>query len=219
MIAIRILFRLIFILAPVAPGLAMDDLTPEPGLRYRVSGVAEGDRLNVRSRPGTDADIIGSFRPDEGNIVATGAREEIGGAIWWELAYPGAERGTGWVKARLLTRETTIAAEDTNYPLECVGTEPFWSLAIDTNRARYSLAEDERTFDASPWVGASGLRGHFVVRLLEPGRTTGAQGLVVVMRDYDFCSDGMSEIDYPFHGTIILPDGGVYGGCCRRAAR
>jgi uncharacterized membrane protein len=214
----RILSGLLLFFALAMPVLALDEAIPEPGLRYRVTGVAEGDQLNVRVQPGTDTATVGTISPQAGNIIVTGSRQKIVGSIWWELIYPGAERGTGWVNARFLTPETTVA-EETDYPLFCKGTEPFWSVVIDAGKARYSLSgKDEQIFDATPWVEARGLRGHFVVRLKQADRSIGSEGFVVVTRAEDFCSDNMSDNEYPFNSTVILPDGEVLGGCCSRAA-
>jgi len=216
MTAIRIVCCLSIGLALAIPAFAADTSIPEPGTRYRVVAVARNDRLNVRSSPGADADIVGSFAPDAVDIVVTGSRQVIGQSNWWEVAYPLAERGSGWVSAAFLRSDGPT--EDTNYPLNCGGTEPFWSLVTGAGQAMFSLfGEDQHTFDASPWIEAQGLRGHFVVRLQEGSQTIGPKGYIVVVRDFDFCSDGMSDTDFPFNATLVLPNGEVFGGCCSRS--
>jgi uncharacterized membrane protein len=101
-------------------------------------------------------------------------------------------------------------------PLICAGTEPFWSLEIDGGKARYSApGEDETEFEAGGRTPAQGLRGHFVIRLKDRDSATGPEGLVVVTRSHGFCSDNMSDREYPFTGTLIRPHGAVFGGCCR----
>lgn len=104
-------------------------------------------------------------------------------------------------------------------PLICAGTEPFWSLEIDGEKARYSLpGEDAKEFEAGGRTPAQGLRGHFVIRLRDRDTPEGPEGLVVVTRSQGFCSDNMSDTHYPFTGTLIRPDGAVFGGCCRPKA-
>ncbi|MCP4383299.1 MAG: hypothetical protein GY798_18085 [Hyphomicrobiales bacterium] len=218
MIAVRLSLCLFFALA--VPNLAIADDAPEPGVRYKVTGVASDDTLNVRAQPGTDADIIGAIGPDAGNVIVTGSSWKVGQSTWWELPFPGADRGLGWVNGRFLTRQTDSAAEDTNYPLDCGGTEPFWSLTVQGDRAQFKLwiEEEEQTLDASRWMAARGMRGWFVVRLAET-ETTGGGGLLTVRSaDQAFCSDDMSDTDYPFFATVILPDDQVFGGCCSRGA-
>lgn len=108
-------------------------------------------------------------------------------------------------------------AEDS--PLICAGTEPFWSLEIDNESARYTVpGEDARSFTVTGRTPAQGLRGHFVIRLKDKDTPEGSEGLVVVTRSQGFCSDNMSDMEYPFTGTFIRPDGAVFGGCCRPKA-
>lgn len=220
MIAIRILVGLILGLSLTAPCLARSDAIPEPGIRYRVFGVAESDQLNVRAGADTDADLVGTLSPASGNIIVTGARQVVGGSVWWELVHAEAEFGTGWVNARFLAAETALDDEESNYRLDCSGTEPFWSLVMGPDGVLYSPADGaKQTFASSPWVEARGLRGQFVIKLQPTGAPPDApQGVLAVLRDYDFCSDGMSDLDYPFHGTLLLPEGEVVGGCCSRGA-
>jgi uncharacterized membrane protein len=220
MIAIRILAGLLLGLSLTAPCLAQSDAIPEPGIRYRVIGVAEGDYLNVRAGAGADADLVGMLGPASDNIIVTGARQVVGGSVWWELVQPEAEFGTGWVNARFLEAETALDDEESNYPLVCSGTEPFWSLVIAPDGVLYSSADGAKhTFASSGWMAASGLRGQFMIRLQpKDAQPDTPEGVLAVLRDYNFCSDGMSDRDYPFHGTLLLPDGEVVGGCCSRGA-
>lgn len=223
---LRIASGLVSVVALAAPVLALEPAGPEPGQRYRVSDVSRGDRLNVRGQAGTSADVIGSLPPDARDIVVTGAWQEIGSSVWWELVYPAAGNKTGWVNARFLALESAgsqgTPTTQSNYPLDCAGTEPFWSLAIDGDQARYSspdaLGEGAmpRILEASPWIDARGFASgyNFAVRLAE-GRMNGFATIVRAQA----CSDGMSDINYPFHATLILSDDEVLGGCCTRAGR
>lgn len=196
---------------------------PEPGHTYRVIGVAANDRLNVRTNAGTGADIVGSLSPAATKILVTGASQKIGSSIWWEVIVSGAARDTGWINSRFVTSELTGAAAwseaQSNYALTCAGNEPFWSLSINGNRAQYSLFDEgDRLFSASPWVNARGRApgSQFAIGL----RDQSNDGFVVVVRPHGAsCSDGMSDIAHPFYGTLVLPDGAILGGCCRRAAQ
>jgi len=66
---------------------------------------------------------------------------------------------------------------------------------------------------ASQWREASGKIGSFAVQLERDGQI----GYASIWRERDFCSDGMSDIGYPFGTIVILPDGEVLAGCCRRS--
>jgi uncharacterized membrane protein len=203
--------RLLFLaLVLSAPAYAQ---TPDPALRYRVVDVATGDQLNVREQPGVDAPVIGAFAPHADDIVITGSVMEVEGSDWWEVGFVDGYLDKGWVNGRFL-EPVDGQARDGDYPLQCSGTEPFWSLSLDEGQAPYSSPdENEQSMSASGWREASGRIGTFAVQLERDGNI----GYASVWRERDFCSDGMSDIGYPFGTIVILPEGQVLAGCCRRA--
>ena len=147
----------------------------------------------------------------------TGARQERDNSEWWEVLYPRVRSGIGWVNARFLVPAKPNAAPETGYPLLCAGTEPFWSLHIAAGRAKYSSPDaHDMSFTTSAWLPAHGSRGLFAIRLGKRERTA-KSGYAVVARN-PACSDGMSDTLYPFNNVLIMPDGQVLDGCCRRVA-
>ena len=195
----------------LAPAAAWaETATPDPALRYRVTGVAPGDQLNVRERPGVGADMLGALAPHAGNIVITGAVMDDGGAQWWEIVFVEGYLSRGWINGRFLSPVEEEGEE--NYPLLCSGTEPFWSIALGDGEATYSDPNVENLpMSAGPWVMASGMTGRFAVELEHEAQV----GYAAIWREAA-CSDGMSDIRYPFGTILIRPDGEVLGGCCRR---
>ncbi len=79
---------------------------PDDTLYHRVTGVADGDVLNIRDRAGVpDSTIIGSFKPDaEGIEVAHGedAYELVNDSAWWKVRRDDLPGGEGWVNSRYL---------------------------------------------------------------------------------------------------------------------
>ena len=188
--------------------------TPDPSLRYRVVDVAADDKLNVREQPGVDAAVIGAFAPNADDIAITGAVMEVEGSQWWEVAFVEGYLDKGWVNGHFL-EPVDRQARDSDYPLQCSGTEPFWSLALEDGQATYSSPdEEEQSMSASQWREASGRTGTFAVQLERKGNL----GYASVWREHaGACSDGMSDIGYPFGTIVILPEGEVLAGCCRRS--
>jgi uncharacterized membrane protein len=183
----------------------------DPAFRFRVVELAPGDWLNVREQPRSSGRVIGSLARGAGNVIVTGAVVEVGGGTWWEIVFNRSGRSTGWVDGRFLAPD---GGHESGYPLLCTGTEPFWSLNIAEGRAHHSTPEQRRmSMRASPWMEASGTTGRFAVELQRRGGT----GYASVWREHGFCSDGMSDIRYPFGTIFIRPDGGVFAGCCRRS--
>lgn len=202
------LFLVLVLVLAAAPAHAQ---TPDPSLRYRVVDVAAGDKLNVREQPGIDAAVIGAFAPHADDIVISGSVMEVEGSDWWEVGFVDGYLDKGWVNGRFL-EPADQQARDSDYPLQCSGTEPFWSLALDEDQATYSSPDaDEQAMSASGWREASGRIGTFAVQLERDSQI----GYASVWQDA--CSDGMSDIGYPFGTIVILPEGEVLAGCCRRS--
>lgn len=191
------------------PSLAREPAIPDPGQRYRVVGVEAGDVLNVRAHPGTGSPIVGELAPDAEGIVVAGTRMRLDGGVWWQVAAP---EGIGWVNARHLAPDGTPLAERESFPLRCVGTEPFWNARIEGGEARFETPEESQGWRAGPMNPAIGLVGRFAVRL-EDGEETGN---LSAWRNPAFCSDGMSDVQFPYESILVAPDGRVFGGCCLR---
>ncbi len=193
---------------------------PEPELSYHVSGVQRGDTLTVRLQPGIGGEPAGVLESTAQGVIVSGVSQQIQGAEWWEIIYPAADGGFGWVNSTFLSPEQVTTESAANYPIQCIGTEPFWSVTIDEGGVTFSSPESKDVkFTSTSRVAAQGLRGHFVVRIKDVSSDAGPEGAVVVTMAYDYCSDNMSDNRYPFYATAMLPSGAVLGGCCRRASR
>lgn len=195
----------------ISPALATEELTPEPTQSYRVVDVAEDDELNIRQQPDAASEIVGTLHSGADRIVVAGTRVEMNGSVWWQVA---GEDGLGWVNARYLAPDGEPTWETEPFPLRCTGTEPFWSLSIGGTEATFQTpVEDDEVWTAGPLMTAVGLVGRYAVRL-EDGNGVGH---VAAWRNQNFCSDGMSDIGFPYEAMVIAPDGTVYGGCCLRS--
>lgn len=192
--------------------LAIEEHTPEPARLYRVTGVATGDVLNLRAQPDPSAEIVGTLEPGAGGVAVAGTRLEVNGSVWWQVVRTGDE--PGWVNARYLTpADDAPPTGDEPFPLRCTGTEPFWSVKIAEGEARFETPMDEgETWQAGPMTRAMGLVGRYAIRL----ESKDGVGHLAAWRNHRFCSDGMSDIGFPYEGIMVTPDGTVHAGCCMR---
>lgn len=197
-------------LGPCTSAHAIQENTPEPGKRYAVVDIAAGDTLNVRAQPGTASEIVGKLGPGTSGLAVAGTRAEVGGSVWWQVIGP---KGLGWVNARYLSPVDVHGPVEQVFPLRCIGTEPFWSLTVRDGRAMLETPERKETWDAGEMTPAQGISGRYAVRL---EHDTGV-GHLAAWRNYGFCSDGMSDVGYPFEGIVAGPDASVRAGCCMRA--
>lgn len=187
---------------------------PTPDNRYRVTGVTPGDKLNVRKQAGPDSPSVGQIAPEIDGIMVSGVWQKAGDDIWWELIPSPTNPVGGWVNSRFLT--FTAAKAESNaehdYPLNCRGSEPFWSLDIAGTKAAFSLAgEPEKVWSASGWIAP---QGSTYWKFVVPLYAGGARGYAAVSKDQT-CSDE-AERNFPYSILLIDPAGDVFTGCCSR---
>jgi len=72
-----------------------------PSGPYAVIQVVTGDALNIRSAPGTNYPVIGTFPPATNNVMRTGPSASVAGFLWVEVQNPNG--GNGWVNSAYLT--------------------------------------------------------------------------------------------------------------------
>ncbi|QYX55304.1 hypothetical protein K1T73_09245 [Roseovarius sp. SCSIO 43702] len=176
---------------------------------HRVTGVAAGDTLNVRSAPDATSVDLGDIAHDAHGIELTGtdATGEWGRILWQD--------GNGWISMRFLEPYLQPTLGDSGLPegLDCGGTEPFWSLTLGTATAHFSdPGGTELDLDmAGTQVAEGRLAWPAYVALTAPDSSA---DVIVEAR---LCSDGMSDRDYPWQVELLLTRSGetqFLSGCC-----
>ncbi|WP_066376721.1 MULTISPECIES: COG3650 family protein [unclassified Anabaena] len=92
------------------------------------------------------------------------------------------------------------------------GTEPFWSVKISKKGIIYSTPETRQTFPYVAPLTASGRPVDLVRVYRFRGRNNTTNTLV--MKKVESCSDGMSDIKYPYSAIFIMGNT-VLEGCGR----
>lgn len=171
-----------------------------------VTGVAANDRLNIRERPDAAAAVIGTLPPDAKGIEIVAERNG------WAQVNTG-ERA-GWVNARFLTfRSDVWQTGQLPATLNCLGTEPFWSVRQVGKTIVYETPEGARQMERRA-VLDQGFRSP--VRGVIAGD---AQGRMTLAIQPGQCSDGMSDRSYGLSALLIFDGAGqtsrMQSGCCR----
>jgi uncharacterized membrane protein len=179
---------------------------PEPGQLYRVVDLANGEVLPLLQQPDADGAVVAELRWDARDVVLSGASTQADGRIWYQVVRDGEY---AWIDAAHVEPQDGDRTE--NYPLQCLGTEPFWSVRINGDAVFETPDVAPTTWTASEWLPARGLIGRYMIRLSSGYGT----GYLAMLRQT--CSDGMSDIEYPFEAIMITPAQAVRAGCCRRA--
>lgn len=98
-------------------------------------------------------------------------------------------------------------------PLQCTGTEPFWSMELTAEDARLSgPGQDDRILQTATPQNVANRSGHWVVPLED--RTGAADAYAVVQEGR--CGDGMSDSDDTYDVLLIGAGAEPVAGCCQR---
>lgn len=170
--------------------------------RAQVVDVPQWDTLNMRAEPKGDAAIVRALPSYASNIEVLERRDE-----WVKIQYFDKE---GWVSAKYLGASMTYAGNEPPMPLECRGTEPFWTLVFDKKTALYreiGTEIDERL----PISDGRASRNNLTVWAMTFG--SGPVDRAVITRE-PLCTDGMSDSSFLFNVIVIRRDGEIRSGCC-----
>lgn len=170
---------------------------------YAVTGVAPDDTLNVRMAPNGRAEIIGTLAYNASPIEII--RIENG----WGM-FPAGEV-SGWVSMSFLRPIDQPMIGDTRVPdgVRCIGTEPFWSVTFNADRATASHQnwDGDRSYRLSGAAGSE--NGSWVSALILD------DGVAFITPGQ--CTDGMSDAEYGWEGFFVLAGPNrpsVLNGCC-----
>lgn len=172
---------------------------------YTVSNVQSGDVLNIRRNPNARAELMSSFAPNEVVMVL----EYL--ANGWAKVSVG--EGVGFVNGQFLSRGGGVQTQNgMQLGLTCNGTEPFWTLNIDTDR---TVRFNSLVSGAEPITSLT---------LASPSPITNAYPFNFAATPYSgtlsqqICGDGMSDIQYGWALTLLKPNGNggwdTLNGCC-----
>ena len=192
------------LLVAAAPAGAQD----LPGL-FRVTGVAAGDVLNIRTAPSARGAILGGLAPSASGIEVTALSPD---GRWARINHA---EGPAWVARRFLSPQGGPGWQSGALGLQCFGTEPFWSIAffLPSHRAEFFTPDNggvELVADAGA-LPATRVPPTLAIPF------SGAHEGMAVVRPAD-CSDGMSDRAYGLQAQVYLR-GRTEGlsGCCRLA--
>lgn len=172
---------------------------------FMVTGVAANDVLNIRAEPASTAAILGTIAPTALNVEVI----EISADGKWGLVAAGGE-GNGWVALAYLERQPVLDPAHLPRPMTCLGTEPFWTLALFEQGAEWSTP-DTPPGALTEFTEAVAPTGFFVRAEQGPER------VFALTISREGCSDGMSDRRFGFAARLFIesPDGNLLvGGCC-----
>ncbi len=174
---------------------------------YDVTGVRANDVLNIRAMPDASSSILSELPHDAKGVEVVDAR-----AGW---ARVNTFERSGWVNMRYL-RERPDVWKTGEIPatLNCLGTEPFWTLRQVGTSIVYETPEQSRPLQRRAVVDNPARR--------EPARSIIAgddNGRLTVVLTPGQCTDGMSDRFFGLTATLLFEGAGqssrMENGCCR----
>jgi uncharacterized membrane protein len=168
-----------------------------------VTGVAFDDVLNLRTEPRAGAPLAGALPPAAFGI------EAVKRADGWVYVRSG--RLEGWASARFL-RPQSSPGERPPSPLQCVGTEPFWSFTLAGDTLTYSTPDLKPV--AAQLAAVQRSRNSTIVWRVAPKDGPVASATIEARQT---CSDGMSDRVFSFSARVETRDGQFLSGCCDTA--
>ncbi|NIZ60574.1 peptide-binding protein [Sedimentitalea sp. CY04] len=203
----RSVIRLVFIL--IIGCIFLQPVTAQeyPAL-HNVTGVADNDVLNIRSQPSASSPIIGILRPHQKSIEIVASD----GSKKWGLVNSG--EASGWVSLRHMARTDQGDWLDLDNTLSCFGTEPFWSLNVNSSHVLIDMNGEANTYT---------LRNHS--RTSNPNTKTGfdarsnsnPRSSLTGIISAQSCNDGMSDQSHGISVDLMLLEKAgfrVLSGCC-----
>lgn len=174
---------------------------------YDVSGVAANDHLNIRAMPDASSSILSQLPHDSKGVEVIETR-----AGW---ARVNTFERSGWVNMRYLKERPDVwKPGEIPATLNCLGTEPFWSLRQVGSNIVYETPSVSRPMQRRAIVDNPSQ--------LRPARSIVAgdeQGRVTVVLQPGQCTDGMSDRYFGLSATLLFEGAGqasrMENGCCR----
>ena len=181
-----------------------DTVPPILPALYAVTGVANDDKLNVRSAPDGTAAVVHQLAHDATDIQVVQLSLE---GNW---AYVSQGERSGWVARRFLA-PTPSETDSYGLPvsLTCFGTEPFWAIAFKPKGLQIITPQDAQIFPITTpgFLPQDAQIGRFGYRFTWMEGNTAVRAYILP----GLCSDGMSDAVYGLHYVDTRTQN---AGCC-----
>jgi uncharacterized membrane protein len=206
---------------------------------YAVTRVANHDHLNVRKWASSRSRIVMRLPHNTVNVKHLGGAIKRGQSIWWKIKVG---RKVGWVNKRYLkvlniVPQTPSQKKSTKNPwkptpevhkskpwrpttkqppkhtgpvLNCGGSEPFWGLKISQYNLTFSPVGGKK-FSLPVAFNKTSENDTSIAAIYS--KASGKE-VSATLQKVMSCSDGMSDIKYPFAITVLVNKQRFYSGCC-----
>lgn len=178
---------------------------------YQLTGLAEGEVLNVRSGPSTEYDIIGKLKMnnDAFEILERDPEHEWGRILWQDRE--------GWVFLEYVQQVSPDMVPASNIPikLHCSGAEPYWDYTVtSTTEVSFKILFDD--FEANTTI-ESVLESANSANIPTALVATGKDLKLTAVLDPQQCQDGTTQRLFGWSIDLLVERDNnkqLYSGCC-----
>jgi uncharacterized membrane protein len=170
---------------------------------YEVTHVDETDSLNMRTASRASAPLVTSL-PYHAKQITRLESITRRHSRWSKIKWQGK---IGWVNAHYIRPQTQTMT------FRCSGTEPFWGISIRADNTIKFRNYDTGDFQAPIRFQKLPSARPVEIGILVTKAISEHHSAIIVTRKQS-CSDGMSDINYPYSVTALINDEIVLEGCC-----
>ncbi|UAB73041.1 hypothetical protein INR79_27805 [Vibrio sp. SCSIO 43132] len=106
------------------------------------------------------------------------------------------------------------AEKDIRFPLQCLGTEPFWSLNVNQDSVIFEdLEENREEFSIKNIVQSNNHINRWFITFTSESKPTTK---LMALHRTGSCSDDMSDSKYDYEVMILTTGTAAFSGCCNR---
>jgi len=184
---------------------------------YAVTGVDADDYLNVRQKATARSAIVTRLPHDSVGVRRLEGDAMTAGNRWWRVKWQGKQ---GWVNKRYLkpvsdpivatSSSSSSKSNSKTATLHCGGNEPFWGMKITKNSLSYSPMDGQKLNLPVMFNKTSENNTSIAAIYAKQGK----QQILAMLQKVSACSDGMSDIGYPYAIAVIINKQKFYSGCC-----
>ncbi|CAA6817793.1 MAG: Unknown protein [uncultured Thiotrichaceae bacterium] len=235
-------FSIAFLIIAFALVSPFSHAAPAPLKVYEVTGIKQGESLNMRAWPNPNSRTLVAL-PHNSKWVASSAKPaKYGKSTWLKVHWNG---DTGWVNSKFLkyddvrtkkaierrqhrlTNKTTAQKTATNKNttpkttgkqiiMECGGNEPFWNVDMNLTEKTLKVNLRNGTSFTSPLYHRKWTKGNKIM-VVNGGK--GRNAVRATLTKNNSCTDGITNIRYPFSIVANISGNRNVSGCCKTIQR
>lgn len=209
---------------------------------YEVTGVKQGDSLNMRAWPNPKSRTLVALPHNSKWVASSGKPKKYGKSNWLKVHWNG---DTGWVNSKYLkydavrtkkaierrqhrmskngnakktaaSRNSAATPQGKQIVMECGGNQPFWNVDMNLTSKVLKVNLRNGTSFNTPLYHRKWTQGNNTM-IVNGGK--GRNAVRATLTKTNACTDGITNIRYPFSVVANIGGNNKVSGCCKTVQR